>query len=185
MEQDKWSRKARKEGFVARSSYKLLQLNKKYKLIKARDKVLDLGCSPGSWSQVCLKLNAGRVTGVDIKEVKVKAENFNFILQDIYELDVNKIGKFDVVLSDLAPNTSGIKSLDVEKSIELSEKALDIAKNVLKLKGNFLVKVFQGKGFEEFLRKVKKHFEFCKSTKPVASKSKSKEIYIVAKGFKG
>lgn len=183
MERDKWSKKAKKEGYLARSSYKLLQLNKKYRLIKKGDRVLDLGCSPGSWSQVCLQLGVDRVTGVDIKEAKVKAENFNFILQDIYDLDVEKIGEFDVVLSDLAPSTSGIKDLDVEESIDLSNRAFEIAKNVLKPKGNFLVKVFQGKGFDELLKNIKKSFEFCKSSKPVASKSKSKEIYIVCKDF--
>ena len=184
MEIDKWSKKARKEGYLARSSYKLLQLNKKYYLIKAGDKVLDLGCSPGSWTQVCLQLGADRVTGVDINEAKVSAKNFDFILQDIYELDITKIGKFDVVLSDLAPSTSGIINLDIEKSIDLSDRAFEIAKNVLKPGGNFLVKVFQGKGFDELLRKIRKSFEFCKSSKPIASKKESKEIYIVCKGFK-
>jgi len=184
MERDKWAKKAQKEGFVARSSYKLLQLNKKYQLIKPGDKILDLGCSPGSWTQVCLQLGASRVTGIDINETKINASNFEFILQDIYDLDVKEMGKFDVVISDLAPSTSGIKELDIEGSIDLSNRAFNIAKNVLRPKGNFLVKVFQGKGFEDLFKKIKKSFEFCKSSKPVASKSKSKEIYIVCKGFK-
>jgi len=184
MERDKWAKKAQKEGFVARSSYKLKQLNKKYNLIRKGDKVLDLGCSPGSWAQVCLQLGANRVTGVDMKEVKINASNFSFILQDVYGLNIKKLGKFDVVLSDLAPSTSGVKNLDAEESISLSNKAFNISRNSLKPQGNFLVKVFQGKGFDDLLKKIKKSFEFCKSSKPTASKSKSKEIYIVCKGFK-
>lgn len=181
--QDKFSKKAKKEGFLARSAYKLIDLNKKYKLIKKDDIVLDLGCSPGSWVQVALKLKAERIIGIDIQEAKFKDKNFEFILEDIYNLDTSKIGKFDVVLSDLAPATTGIKNIDTEKSIELSKKAFEITKQVLKQGGNFLCKVFQGATFNDLLKDIKNNFEFCKCSKPIASKKTSKEIYIVAKGF--
>jgi 23S rRNA (uridine2552-2'-O)-methyltransferase len=179
---DAYFKKAKREGYLARSAYKLLELNKKYNLIRKNSHVLDLGCSPGSWVQVSLKLGVSRVTGVDLNEAKVESEEFEFRHEDMNEIDIKKLGKFDVVLSDVAPSTSGYG--DAEESVELSEKAWKIAKKVLRNKGNFVCKVFQGKGFEEFTRDVRKRFEFFKIAKPSASRSKSKEMYVVGKGFK-
>ncbi len=183
---DKFSLRSRQEGYLARSVYKLIFLNKKYRIIKKNDKVLDLGCFPGSWLQVINQLKA-HVVGVDIKQIS-KIPNVKFILGDIKkEETINKIkflGKFDVVLSDLAPNTSGDQLLDEERSYELSLNAFNIAKEVLKPKGNFVCKIFQGEKFNEFLNLVRKNFSFVKSTKPEASKKKSKEMYIVALGYK-
>jgi 23S rRNA (uridine2552-2'-O)-methyltransferase len=183
---DKFSLKSRQEGYLARSVYKLIFLNKKYRIIKKNDNVLDLGCFPGSWLQVINKVKVNAV-GVDIKQIS-NIPNVKFILGNVREKEtINKIrsyGKFDVVLSDLAPNTSGNKSLDQERSLELSEIAFNIAKDVLKHKGNFVCKIFQSKEFNEFLNKVKKNFYFVKSVKPEASKKESKEMYIVALGYK-
>ena len=181
---DKFFKKAKKEGYVARSAYKLIQLNKKYNIIKGGDKVLDLGCSPGSWVQVALQLKASRVIGIDLEKVKVKNKVFNFMMDDINKIDIKKIGDVDVVLSDIAPCVSGIKNIDTEESIELSNKAFNITKKVLKKNGNFLCKVFMGKGYDVFLKEVKSKFEFCKSSRPTATRKNSKEIYIIAKGFK-
>ena len=182
---DKYFKKAKKEGFLARSAYKLIELNKKYQLILPGDKVLDIGCSPGGWVQVALLLKARRVIGIDLQEAKVKNKDFKFMMGDVNKIDINKIGSVNVVLSDVAPNVSGIKNIDSEESIDLSNKAFNIAKKVLKRNGNFLCKVFMGKGFDDLIKKVEKKFEFCKTSKPKASRKKSKEIYIVAKGFKG
>jgi len=183
---DKFTRRSREEGYRARSVYKLIFLNRKYRLIKRNDKVLDLGCYPGSWLQVIKNLNAN-VVGVDKKQI-ISMPGVRFILGNIKEeKTINKIksyGKFDVVLSDLAPNTSGNKQLDQERSLELSQIAFNIAKDVLNHKGNFVCKIFQGKEFEEFLNLIKKYFYFVKSTKPEASKKKSKEMYVVALGYK-
>ncbi|MEK6937192.1 MAG: RlmE family RNA methyltransferase [Nanoarchaeota archaeon] len=185
---DYYFRKAKEEGYKSRAAYKLFELNKKYNLIRKGDRVLDLGCSPGSWLQAALKISHGLVLGVDILPVN-KIENVKFIQADITDkgtLDMIKSfsNEFDVVLSDMAPKTSGIKELDHNKSIYLSEKALETAREVLVQKGNFLCKVFQGEYFKEFLDTVKKEFEFVKSSKPESSRKESKEIYIICKGFK-
>ena len=178
---DFYFKKAKQQGYLARSVFKLLEINKKYGLIKENSTVLDLGCSPGSWIQACLKLKVKHVTGIDINEVTLKDPKFTFIQEDINK--VKSLEKFDVVLSDLAPSTSGNKDLDVDKSITLSYKALEIAKNNLKEHGNFLVKVFQGENFENLLKEIKLNFEFTKSFKPRSSRSSSKEIYIIAKNY--
>lgn len=180
------SLKARQQGYRARSVYKLLFLNRKYRIIKKNNKVLDLGCWPGSWLQVITQLKANAF-GVDIKQI-LHLPNVKFILGDVKEgktiSKIKDLGKFDVVLSDLAPNTSGNRLLDQERSLELSNIAFNIAKGVLKYKGNFVCKIFQGKELNEFLNGVKKNFCFVKSVKPEASKKESKEMYIVALGYK-
>jgi 23S rRNA (uridine2552-2'-O)-methyltransferase len=183
---DKFTLRSRQEGYLARSVYKLIFLNRKYRIIHRNNKVLDLGCFPGSWLQVIKQLNAEGY-GVDKKQIK-NAPCKKFILGDIKdEKTLNEIlslGKFDVVLSDLAPNTSGNKELDEARSSDLSENALEIAKKVLKRKGNFVCKIFQGQEFNNFLNEVKKYFFFVKSIKPEASKKESKEMYVVAFGYK-
>ncbi len=184
---DRLTIKAKKENYRARSVYKLFELNKKYNIIKKNDKVLDLGCYPGSWLQALLKLDAFAV-GVDKKRIK-NIENVKFILGDIYDEstinDIIKFGKYDVVISDLAPSTTGIKDIDQENSFLLVKEAFYIAKNVLKENGNFLCKVFQSEKINELINEMKKSFRFVKASKPEASKKRSKEIYIVALGFKG
>ena len=188
---DHYFRKAKQEGFRARSVYKLFEINKKHNLIKRGDKILDLGCSPGSWSQAASKItgNKGVVLGIDILPIK-EIKEIKFIQADISSQEtLEKIRlvseKFDVILSDMAPKTTGIKDLDHSKSIDLNEKALEIAEKCLVKNGNFLCKVFQGEFFPEFLKKVKGKFEFVKSFKPESSRKESKEVYIVAKGFNG
>ena len=187
---DHYFKKAKEEGFRARSAYKLFELNKKHNIIKRNDKILDLGCSPGSWSQVALKLvgNKGLVLGIDILPVK-ELPGIKFLEADITAKETIFMIKtfssqFDVIMSDMAPKTTGIKDLDHIKSIYLNEKALDLAEEVLKNRGNFICKVFQGEEFPNFLKKVKEKFEFTKSFKPESSRKESKEIYIIAKGFK-
>ncbi|MEK6835338.1 MAG: RlmE family RNA methyltransferase [Nanoarchaeota archaeon] len=183
---DKFALRSRQEGYLARSVYKLLSLNRKYRIIKKGDRVLDLGCYPGSWLQVITELQADAY-GIDIKQIfglpKVK-----FILGDITDKNIiNKIksfGKFDVVLSDLSPKVTGIKHLDEERSFDLSLTALNTAKEVLKPRGNFVCKIFQSNSFNEFLNLSKKSFSFVKSVKPEASKKASKEMYVVALGYK-
>ncbi|MFH1637889.1 MAG: RlmE family RNA methyltransferase [Candidatus Woesearchaeota archaeon] len=176
---DHYTQKARKEGFRARSAYKLLQINQKYRLIKRNDDVLDLGCWPGGWIIAAKKITQGRIVGIDLKQIH-PIENIEFIKGDARQASIE--GKFDVVLSDMAPSTTGMIELDVMRSLELAELAFDVALKKLKNNGNFLVKVFQGEGFEDFLRKVKKSFKLAKAFKPEASKSKSKEMYIVGLG---
>jgi len=183
---DSFTLKSRQEGYLARSVYKLIFLNKKYRIIHKNNKVLDLGCFPGSWLQIINQLKAYGY-GMDKKQIEnVPCEKF--ILGDVNNektiIKIESLGKFDVVLSDLAPNTSGNRELDQARSFELCNKALEIAKKVLKRKGNFVCKIFQGKNFNEFLNEVKKYFFFVKSVKPEASKKESKEMYVVALGYK-
>lgn len=182
---DKFTKRAQKQGFKARSVFKLEDINQKYKLIKKNQRILDIGCWPGSWSQYCKKIldNTGLIVGVDLKEVSNL--DIIFIKKDIFDKDIIDVIKeksniFDLVLSDIAPKTTGIQ--DSEASLELSERALYIALRVLKYNGNFLVKIFQGKDLNNYISKLKHHFRFVKATKPVASKKTSKEIYIVCLG---
>jgi|SRR3989344_2164095 len=181
---DKFTIKALEEGYRARSVYKLIFLNKKYNLIKRNDNVLDLGAWPGSWMQFCLNLDA-RVTGVDIKQI-TSMKGGRFILGDVYEIKtlekIRELGKYDVVLSDLTPKTTGIN--DQELSFDLSYKAFEISKEILKRNGSFVCKIFQSGYLNEFLRELRKNFNFVKSVKPEASKKKSKEMYIVCMSYK-
>jgi len=179
---DPYTRKAQKENYYARSVYKLKEINNKYKIIKKDYKILDIGCSPGSWSQYALEKTGekGTVTGMDLNKPKIKAKNFTFTKADIRKSP--KLPKdFNTVLSDISPKTTGIKNLDQELSHELAEQSLKIALKTLKQNGNFLVKVFQSNQTKNLLNKIKKHFKTARIIKPKASKPKSKEIYILGK----
>lgn len=183
---DPFSKKAKIEGYRARSIYKLKELNKKYNLIRQRDRVLDIGSYPGSWLQACKELKASFILGVD-KIPIISISGVKFIQEDINNNVIfEKIEKisdaFDVVISDIAPKTSG--NLDQEKSLDLSKRAYEIAIRFLRPRGNFLCKVFQTKELDDFVKIIKKDFEFAKITKPSTSKKRSYEVYIVAKNFK-
>lgn len=179
---------AKKQGFPARSVYKLQEIDKKYKIIRKGDKVLDLGCAPGSWLlYISEKIGSkGSVVGIDIEEVKIpEKSNIIFIKKDIFKIkDSDFKDKFDIVVSDLSPKTSGIKFLDSGKSLELVEKCFEIAKSVLRPKGSFACKVFEGEEGDIFAKSIKQYFNFTKKFKPKAVIKQSKEFYIIAKGFK-
>lgn len=182
---DSFYNKAKREGYRARSIYKLFELNKKYELIKKSDRVLDIGAAPGSWLQACSNL-AKFVLGVDIQEIKnLRANNVKTLKLDINDKDIlEKIeGKFDVVISDVAPKTSGIIDIDQDKSLQLSKRAFFIAKNKLIENGNFLCKIFQSADVDKFIQELRKYFKFIKMSKPIASRKHSKEIYIICKYF--
>lgn len=182
MVRDYYSRKARLEGYYARSAYKLKEINKKYKLIGKHSSVLDLGCAPGGWMQVIKEISKGYVLGIDLKPIK-KITGVDFIQGDVNdESMLKKIEKqFDVIVSDLAPKTTGIVELDHELSIDLAKQALKITKTKLKKNGHFLAKVFQGIFLNDIIKEIKKNFTFVKTIRPKATKKGSKEVYIVAK----
>ncbi|MFQ6050055.1 MAG: SAM-dependent methyltransferase [Candidatus Paceibacterales bacterium] len=187
-----FTRKAKIEGYPSRSIYKLQEIDEKYHLIKKGDRVLDLGCAPGSWLLYISKKigDKGRAVGIDIGDIKIpKKENIVFIKKDVMDLedsDLKKInGQYQAVVSDLSPATSGIKEVDVGKSLELGEKSFEIAQKTLGPGGNFLCKIFEGESTDEFFKKVKKRFRFTKRFRPKAVRKRSKEIYIIAKDFKG
>lgn len=185
---DKITIKAKDEGYRARSVYKLFSINKRYSVIKEGDKVLELGCWPGSWLQVCKELKCKKIIGVDIKKI-IPIRDVEFINKDVFSDDLivklQKYEKFDAVLSDLAPNTSGKSEIDNFKSFQLSERAFLICCDVLKLHGNFVVKIFQSEDSNELLKDIRKKFSFVKVFKPENSKKRSKEIYIIAKSYLG
>ncbi|MDB6012817.1 MAG: rRNA methyltransferase [Gammaproteobacteria bacterium] len=189
---DPYVKQAQKDGYRSRSSYKLIQLNEKDRLIRPGMLVVDLGCVPGGWSQVAARLVGakGRVLATDILPME-PLKNVDFIQGDFTEESVLKqvldwLGdnKPDVVLSDIAPNISGIDSADQASSMYLVELALDMARQVLKPKGDFVAKVFQGTGSEEFLKDLRTSFDKVLIRKPAASRSRSREVYMVAKGFR-
>jgi len=186
--EDFYTRLAKKEGYPARSVYKLKEIDEKYKIFKKGEKVLDLGCSPGSWLiYISQKVgDKGMVVGIDMESVKiVDKPNILFIKKDIFDLkELDFKEKFQAVVSDLAPKTSGLKSLDAGRSLELSEKSFEIAKSVLLPDGNFVCKLFESESSDGFFKKVKRYFDSVKRFKPKAVVRGSKEFYIIAKGFK-
>jgi len=190
--EDHYSRLARKENFPARSVYKLQEIQDKFKLIKKGEKVLDLGCSPGSWTLYASDLvgKKGMVVGIDLKKVDIKVpSNTRIYNRDILELDNELhalIGRnFNVVISDMAPSTTGNKSVDSARSYGLCVAALEIAKEALVPGGSFLCKIFQGDDFKKFSEMVRAVFNIQKIFKPQSSRKASKEIFVIGIGFKG
>jgi 23S rRNA (uridine2552-2'-O)-methyltransferase len=191
---DHYSERAKKERYPARSVFKLKEAQKKFSLIKNGDRVLDLGCSPGSWLLYAAELTGkrGRVLGIDLKALRIKlppqakALTADILTIDRAWLDEQKLGdRFNVVLSDMAPATTGSKGLDAARSFQLCQTALNIAEMVLKPGGSFMCKIFQGQEFKEFSDIVRNRFKRHKIFKPRSSRKESKEIFIVGMGFKG
>ena len=183
---DHYSTKAKKENFPARSVYKLKEIQQKYNLIKKGYRILDLGCSPGSWLIYAAELTGkkGRVIGVDLKPLSVKIpSNAKVYTADILSIDdefYELTGKdFNVILSDMAPATTGNKSVDAARSFNLCEAALSIAQKTLLPGGSFVCKIFQGEDFKKFSDSVKACFKKSKIFKPQSSRKASKEIYII------
>lgn len=190
---DQYVKKAQIDGYRSRASYKLIEINEKDKLIGPGSVVMDLGSAPGGWSQIVAPWvgDKGRVIASDILPMDALA-GVDFIQGDFTEESVfNEIlqvlgeDEVDVVISDMAPNMSGVNAADQYSSMYLVELALDMARNVLKPKGSFCAKVFQGVGYEEYLKDVRSSFDKVLIRKPSASRARSREVYIVGKGFKG
>ncbi len=187
-------KKAKEENYRSRSTYKLVQANEKYGFIKFRDVVVDLGAAPGGWIQAARKMTGknGFVLGVDLKPIEPFTQEYiRTIIADLTEPDIaQQILSFlprraDVVISDAAPNVTGVWEVDHECQIDLASKSMEIAKSILRPGGNFFVKVFQGGQLDEFILEVKRTFETVKIVKPPASRSKSSEQYLLALGLKG
>jgi 23S rRNA (uridine2552-2'-O)-methyltransferase len=185
-------KEAKRVGYRARSSFKLLQIQKKFNVLKKGDIVVDLGAAPGGWSQVAKEIvgENGRVIGVDLSPIG-PLSGVTFLQADMTkesiqtELESAIGGKMaDVVISDMSPDISGNYSVDQAKSVYLSQMALKTAENLLKLNGNFVCKVFTGEDLEDFIKKVIKKFRIVKRYIPPASRKTSSEIYIIAKFFR-
>ena len=185
---DKWSKKATAEGYRARSVYKLIELDEKFALLTAGITVLDAGASPGSWLQYTAQQigPTGIALGFDLKPIEPIAENVTTYEQDITDIEamreiLNKksIHKCDLILSDLAPNTSGIWDIDQWRSIELSQAVLQLAKAFLKPSGRCVLKVFRGADFDEFIQQLKEDWNMVKTAQVQATRDRSKEIYVI------
>ncbi len=187
---DHYSRLAKKEQFPARSVYKLREVQRKYNLIKKGDKILDLGCFPGSWLLYAANLAGknGRVVGIDLKPLSKSVlskvpSNVRIYIGDVLSLDdelIRSVGKdFNIVMSDMAPDTTGNKNVDAARSFNLCQAALRIAKDLLVDGGSFICKIFQGEDFKEFIDSIKLSFNKHKIFKPQSSKKSSKEIYVI------
>jgi 23S rRNA (uridine2552-2'-O)-methyltransferase len=185
-------RKAKKEKFRSRASYKLLQAVKKHRFIKPGYVVVDLGAAPGGWTQAARKLvgDSGFVLAVDVKRMApVDSPNVCAIISDITEPHtIQNILELlprsaDAVISDVSPNVSGIWELDHARQIDLANHSLQIATSILRLGGNFFVKIFQGRTTSKFIEEVRQNFSFVKLVKPKASRSKSAELYLLGRNF--
>ena len=189
---DPYVKASQKDGLRSRASYKLLELDQKDRLFRNGMTVLDLGAAPGGWSQVAAGKvgSSGRVIASDILPMDA-LEGVEFIQGDftedaIYQEIISALGdnKADVVISDMAPNMSGMAAIDQPKAMYLVELAFDMAGEALKPGGSFVAKVFQGEGFDELFRGAKNRFKRCLTRKPDASRGRSREVYLVATGFK-
>ena len=188
---DPFVQRARSEGWRSRAIFKLEEIDRKEKLLKPGQVCLDLGAAPGAWSQYMRQRvgRAGRVVATDILEV-VPLAGVEFVQGDFREPEVYEAilalcpeRGVDVLLSDMAPNLSGVDAIDQPRSMHLSELALELAGRVLKREGTALIKVFQGAGFEELVRGARRRFGSVKLLKPQASRSRSPELYLLAKAF--
>ncbi len=186
---DSWSQKAAKEGYRARSVYKLMEIDERFDLLQPGMHVLDIGAAPGSWLQYASKRvgQTGMVLGIDLKEIKHVGNNVKTRVCDLTDHAgmreaLASVGwtVADIILSDIAPNTSGIKDVDQWRSVELSRLVLDTALQLLSPKGTLVMKVFRGKNFDEFTAEVKKHFPAIKVMSVKASRDRSREVYVLA-----
>ncbi len=186
---DPYVKQAQQAGYRSRAVFKLIEMQERDKLFKPGMTVIDLGAAPGGWSQVLRQWvgSKGKVIALDILAME-PLEDVDFILGDFTQQEsldelLQLVGdkKIDWVISDMAPNLSGIDSVDQPRSLELAELALDLALKVMDKSGSFLVKVFQGSGFDEFLVQIRQHFKKVIIRKPKASRGRSREVYVLAR----
>lgn len=186
-------KKAKEENYRSRAIYKLVQANQKDGFIRLRDIVVDLGAAPGGWIQAARKMTGkyGFVLGVDLKPIEPFTQEYiRTIIADLTEPDIAEQilsflpRKADVVISDAAPNITGVWEVDHARQIDLATKAMEIAKCIMRPGGNFFVKVFEGDLLNDFIQSLKANFEVVKIVKPQASRAKSSEIYLLAMGLK-
>ena len=188
-DRDKFVKLSKSEGYRSRAAYKLLEINQKFKIIKKNINVIDLGSSPGGWTQVVaniLKKTNSTILAID-KLTMVPIENCNFILDDIENFLRNekklKKNSYNLILSDMAPNSSGHRFTDQVQSEKICSLALDFTLRYLALNGSFVCKIMRNSGEKDLINKTKKNFKAVKLYKPVSSRKDSKEIYMIALGF--
>lgn len=188
---DRFHQKAKKEGYLARAVYKLQEIDEKHRIFDGGHRVLDLGCSPGSWLQYAQETIGERavLVGLDRGPLQKPPRGARIEVGDVMAIDVKQLlgelPAFDIVLSDMAPDTSGIRNLDQARSEALFERALEIATQVLAPGGNFVGKLFQGPDFKKLTEAVRAKFAVGKTMKPASSRQISIEQYVIGKGFRG
>ncbi|MEJ5864570.1 23S rRNA (uridine(2552)-2'-O)-methyltransferase RlmE [Pseudomonas farsensis] len=190
---DPFVKQAQKDGYRSRASYKLLEIQEKDRLIRPGMSVIDLGAAPGGWSQVTSRLigGQGRLIASDILEMDsipdVTFIQGDFTQDEVLQQILDAVGDshVDLVISDMAPNMSGTPAVDMPRAMFLCELALDLATRVLKPGGDFLIKIFQGEGFDVYLKDVRSKFDKVQMRKPSSSRDRSREQYLLGKGFKG
>ena len=192
--QDGFFRKAKREGYRSRAAYKLLEINQRFRLIRAGYAVVDLGAAPGGWLQVAAELAGpkGRVLGFDLQSIQplsgrnVRAYELDLLAEDAAERITDLLGgASDCVLSDMAPRLSGIRDADDQRALDLARKAYEIARAVLKPRGAFLFKTFTGAGVEALVEEMSGRFQTVQRVRSGATRKGSSEIYVVARGFQG
>lgn len=184
--QDEYFNKAKREGYRARSAYKLIEINDKYKIFKLGQSVLDLGSAPGSWLQVIEKKVGikGKIVGIDLQEIKPLGDNVAIYQADVFSDIIEDLlidEKFEIITSDLAPKTSGVKDIDQWKSIELNQQVVELAKKHLTPKGTVILKIFIGADFQNFIKELKTIFHEVHSFKPKACRDRSFETYLICR----
>jgi 23S rRNA (uridine2552-2'-O)-methyltransferase len=190
---DVWVKKSQEEGYRSRASYKLIELDRKDRLFRPGQLVVDLGAAPGGWSQVAIERvgDTGTVIASDILPMDpiagVEFVQGDFTEDSVFESLLALLGdrRADVVISDMAPNMSGMAAVDIPRAMGLVELALDMAQRVLRPGGAFVAKVFQGEGFDALLADMRRDFQTVVSRKPDSSRARSREVYLVGKGFRG
>ena len=195
---DEFVRRSQQDGYRSRAIYKFIEIDQKDRLVKPGMTIIDLGAAPGGWSEYCVKKlgKKGTMVALDILPME-PIEGVTIIKGDFRENPVfdelmtviasneNNSGKVDLVISDMAPNISGMGSVDMPRAYYLCELALDLARQVLKPGGGLLVKLFQGEGFEAYNKELKSSFSRVVMRKPRASRARSREVYALATGFLG
>ncbi len=178
---DHYFHKAKQEGYPARSVYKLKEAQNKYRFLKKGQRVLDLGASPGAWTKYAWQVvgRKGQVFSVDLKPLSARPPSVIFIQQDVFALDLGDLRGFDVVLSDMAPSTTGRRDVDHVRQIGLAERALEIAQTVLLPGGDFFCKVFEGQELLSFRRACEQCFKKVRVFKPKSSRSESVELFLL------
>ena len=182
---DFYVKKAKKQGYLSRAAYKLIEINKKFQILNDSNKILDLGAAPGGWSQVALEINPKvEITAIDLLDLKINHPNIIFHKENYFEFNFsNKENYYDLILSDIAPNTTGHKSTDHLRIASMLFDIIQLIDKILIKDGTFVAKIWKGSEEKELINKLKKKFKYVNYFKPNSSRKDSVEIFVVARNF--
>ena len=182
---DFYVKKAKKQGYLSRAAYKLIEINNKFKIIEHSNKLLEFGAAPGGWSQVALDINPKiNITAIDLLDLKINHPNIKFFKEDYLKFDYSeKENYYDLILSDIAPNTTGHQSTDHLRITNMLFDIIELLDKVLINQGSFAAKIWKGSEEKDLVNKIKKRFELVSYFKPDSSRKDSSEIFIIARNF--